>query len=175
MSDMRNIVVVPYDLHWPEMYRQEAARLSAVFGQNLIKMHHIGSTSIPGIYAKPVIDMMPLVRNIEQVETTNEAMIELGYSPKGENGIAGRRHFTKGDDAHRTHHVHSYEPDNPEVTWHLDLRDYLIAHPDEAQQYGNLKIELARQFPDDIIRYIEGKESFIKAIVAKARPWRELA
>jgi GrpB-like predicted nucleotidyltransferase (UPF0157 family) len=172
MGDMRNIVVVPYNPDWPEQFRREAAKIAAIFGPELISIHHIGSTSVPGLSAKPIIDMMPVVRDIEKVDMLNPAMIELGYVPKGENGIPGRRYFTKGGDANRTHHVHAYASGNPEVSRHLDFRDYLIAYPEEAQHYATLKAELARQFRNDIWGYMAGKDSFIKETLRKAQQWR---
>jgi GrpB-like predicted nucleotidyltransferase (UPF0157 family)/RimJ/RimL family protein N-acetyltransferase len=172
MGEMRHIVVVPYDPRWPEMFRREAAKISAVLAQELISIHHIGSTSIPGLSAKPIIDIMPVVRNIEKVEIFNSAMGQLGYEARGENGIPGRRYFRKGGDASRTHHVHTYEPTNPEVRRHLDFRDYLIAHPKEAQQYASLKTALAQQFPHDINGYMAGKDAFIREIIQKAHKWR---
>ena len=172
MRKRRKIVIVPYDPCWPAMYRAEAAQLSAIFGPELISIHHIGSTSIPGLSAKPIIDMMPLVRNIERVARFDSAMIQLGYEPMGENGIPGRRYFVRGGDLHRTHHVHTYAAGNPEVARHLDFRDYLIAHPEEAQEYTRIKQQLARQFPHDIDSYMAGKDVFIKEIIQKAQKWR---
>ena len=121
--------------------------------------------------AKPIIDIMPVVRDISKVETFNEGMIQLGYTPMGEYGIKGRRYFVKGADA-RTHQVHSYQPDNPEVKGHLDFRDYLIAHEDEARQYAKLKASLAEQHRYDIEAYTQGKATFIKDVLAKAQAWR---
>jgi GrpB-like predicted nucleotidyltransferase (UPF0157 family) len=172
MSDMRNVVVVPYDPDWPAQFRAEATQIAAIFGPELLSIHHIGSTAIPGLNAKPIIDIMPIVRDIEKVDLFNPAMIQLGYEPKGENDIPGRRYFVKGSDAHRTHHVHIYALDNAEVKRHLDFRDYLIVHPEEAEYYGSLKAELARQFPHDIFGYMAGKDGFIREIILKAQQWR---
>jgi GrpB-like predicted nucleotidyltransferase (UPF0157 family) len=169
---MRNIVVVEYDERWPEMFQQEAERLRAVFGPLLVDIHHIGSTSVPGLQAKPIIDMMPLVRDITQVDQLNEQMAALGYEAMGECGIPGRRYFRKGGNEHRTHHVHAFQADHPEtVDRHLAFRDYLRAHPDTAREYGELKARLAQQFPDDIYGYMEGKDSFVKEVERKALEW----
>ena len=173
MGDMRNIVVVAYNPSWPQMFEQEAAKLAAIFGDELLAIHHIGSTSIPGISAKPVIDMMPIVRDIKKVDAFNAAMIALGYEPKGENHIPGRRYFCKGGDEHRTHHVHTYEASNPEVKRHLDFRDYLRALPQVAEQYATLKLKLAQQFPHDIFAYMDGKDAFIRETIEKAHQWRK--
>lgn len=172
MGQMRNIIVVPYDPHWPEFYLHEAAQLRNAFDGFLVSIHHIGSTSIPGMAAKPVIDIMPVVRSLAQVDAMTPVMIRLGYQPKGESGITGRRYFVKGSDELRTHHVHVYKPDHPEVARHLDLRDYLRAHAGEAERYARLKVELARQFPQEIDRYMAGKDGMIKDIIRRAAEWR---
>ena len=172
MGDMRNIIIVPYNPRWPEMFQTEAKKINAVFGAELVAIHHIGSTSVPGLNAKPIIDIMPVVRDIEQVDQFNPAMVELGYEPKGEYGIPGRRYFRKGGDVHRTHHVHAFQEDNEEVTRHLIFRDYLIAHPHVAQQYAALKIEVAKQHPHDIYGYMDGKDAFIRETIQHAHQWQ---
>ncbi|HMJ64085.1 MAG TPA: GrpB family protein [Candidatus Binatia bacterium] len=166
---MRNIIVVPYDRLWVEEFRREAALISGILGAELLSIHHIGSTAIPGISAKPVIDVMPVVSDIQRVDAFSAAMERIGYCAKGEYGIAGRRFFVKGDDASRTHHVHTYEPDNPEVRRHLEFRNYLRAHPEDAQEYSRLKIQLAERFRDDIDGYMAGKDASIKSILLRAQ------
>ena len=88
---MRHIIVVPHDPAWAGAFEDEAALLRPVFGDNLVAMHHIGSTAIPGIHAKPVIDMLPVVKDIAAVDSLNPQMEALGYEPMGEYGIPGRR------------------------------------------------------------------------------------
>jgi GrpB-like predicted nucleotidyltransferase (UPF0157 family) len=169
---MRHIVVVPYDPAWPEMFEKEAAKIIALFGRELVAIHHIGSTAVPGLSAKPIIDMMPVVRDIERLVEFNPAMIRLGYEPKGEHSIPGRRYFVRGGDKNRTHHLHTFGLNHPEVARNLDFRDYLVAHPAEAGQYAALKEELARRFPHDIDGYMAGKDAFIREIIRKAQEWR---
>jgi GrpB-like predicted nucleotidyltransferase (UPF0157 family) len=169
---MRHIVVVRHNPVWPEMFGAESAKIAGVFGRELVAIHHIGSTSVPGLSAKPIIDIMPVVRDIERVAEFNPAMVRLGYEPKGEFGIPGRRYFVRGGDENRTHHVHTYGPDHPELAHHLDFRDYLRAHPGIAGEYAALKEELARQFPHDIEGYMAGKDAFIREIIQKAEKWR---
>ncbi len=172
---LRSVRVVPYQAGWPAMFREEAARLEAVFGPELIALHHIGSTSVPGLQAKPIIDMLPEVRDIEDVDGLNEALSRLGYQAWGEYGIAGRRYFSKGGEIHRTHQMHCFQHDNPGIERHIAFRDYLIAHPDEAEAYGRLKDALAQQFPTDIVGYMDGKDAFIKEMERKALAWRAAA
>lgn len=167
---MRKVVVVEYDPQWPEMFAAEAEKLKAVFGRELTAIHHIGSTSVPGLKAKPIIDIMPIVKDIGAVDRFNEAMIRLGYEPLGEFGIPGRRFFPKGGEK-RTHHVHVFQEGSKEALRHMAFRDYLRAHPEEAGQYGELKQRLAGRFPDDIESYMDGKDGFIKAMEQKALAW----
>jgi len=171
MRQQQEVIIVAYDCVWAERFCEEASRIASVFGRELLSVHHIGSTSIPGMSAKPVVDLMPVVRDISKVELFNQEMIQLGYTPMGEYGITGRRYFIKGAGV-RTHHVHSYQPDNPEVKWHLDFRDYLIAHEGEAREYAQLKARLAGQHHHDIEAYTEGKAAFIKSVLTKADAWR---
>ncbi|SFL36155.1 GrpB domain, predicted nucleotidyltransferase, UPF0157 family [Gracilibacillus orientalis] len=152
------------------MFKIEVEKLQTIFGKEIEDIHHIGSTSVPGIKAKPIIDIMPIVRDIRNVDKYNKAMQELGYNPKGENGISGRRYFQKGGD-NRTHHVHIYQLGSSEIKRHLAFRGYLISHPDEKQRYGDLKSKLAQQFPYDMESYINGKESMATEIESRALEW----
>lgn len=165
------VVVSEHDENWPGEFEAEAARLRGIFKEELTDIHHFGSTSVPGLKAKPIIDMMPLVKNIEKVDLYNDKMIDLGYEPLGEYGIEGRRFFRKGGDR-RTHHVHIFQFDHEkEITRHLAVRDYLRAHPEEANEYGALKQQLSKQFPEDMEAYINGKDRFVQELEQKALDW----
>ncbi|WP_088102089.1 GrpB family protein [Halalkalibacter urbisdiaboli] len=167
---MRKLVFTPYNQQWPSLFREEAKKIKKIFGNELIEIYHIGSTSINRLHAKPIIDMMPVVRNIKHVDLYNGAMTKLGYICKGENGIPGRRYFQKGGDI-RTHHVHVYENGNPHIERHLAFRNYLREHPQEAKAYGELKRKLAECFPNDITSYIKGKEALAIDIETRALEW----
>lgn len=167
---MRKVEVRPYDEQWGSMFEEESRRLYEIFGAEIIEIHHIGSTSVSRLPAKPIIDMMPVVRDIHRVNDYNTSMIAIGYESKGENGIAGRRYYQKGGD-HRTQHVHMYAWGNPEIKRHLAFRDYLREHPDVAQEYGSLKEKLSQRFPYDIESYIKGKELLVSEIERKAIAW----
>ncbi len=172
---LRKIEVVSYNPDWPRLFAEEAARLTAVFGPEIVAIHHIGSTAIPTIKAKPIVDMLVEVRDIEKIDAFNTTMSRLGYVPRGEYGIAGRRYFIKGDEIHRTHHIHMYRAGHPDIARHLDFRDYLIAHPEDAQEYSHLKEDLARRYPMDVASYMAGKDGLIKELDRKAKTWREAA
>lgn len=167
---MRRVEVTPYNEQWVQMYEEEAEKLRRIFGRQLIAIHHIGSTAVPGLDAKPIIDIMPVVRDITLVDEYNQPMRDIGYEPKGENGIPGRRYFQKGGDD-RTRHVHVFQVGSPQIERHLAFRDYLRAHPNEATEYGEMKRKLAREFPHDIDSYIQGKETLVKEIEQRALEW----
>ena len=117
------VEVVPYCTKWPEQYRQEAEAISQILGDKLVAIHHIGSTSVPGLAAKPIIDIMPVVHQIETVDTLSAGFEALGYEVMGEFGIPGRRYFRKGLEK-RTHQVHIFEQSDQEnILRHLAVRD----------------------------------------------------
>ncbi|MEN1969081.1 GrpB family protein [Lentibacillus sp. N15] len=167
---MRQVKITPYNEDWPTKFTKEANILEEIFGSEIVDIHHIGSTSIMGLKAKPIIDIMPVVKDINNVALFNDAMKQIGYEVKGENGLPGRRYFQKGGD-NRTHHVHIYERDHPDIKRHLAFRDYLRMHPDVAKQYGDLKEALTQRFPHDIASYIKGKEQLVLTIEKKALTW----
>lgn len=169
----RRIEVVPHDPRWAQQFQAEAVQLVEVLGTEVAAIHHIGSTAIPGIRAKPIIDVLVEVRDIEAVDAFNETLQERGYIPKGEHGIPGRRFFIKGTEEIRSHHIHIFERGDPEVNRHLDFRDYLRAHPEEARAYSDLKKELALRHPEDIESYVAGKDDLIKALDRRAQAWRQ--
>ncbi|MCM3744360.1 GrpB family protein [Sporosarcina luteola] len=167
---MRKVDVMPFSERWSLEYQKEAAVLQEIFGAEIIEIHHIGSTSVQGLSAKPIIDIMPVVKDLSQVDQYNASMAAIGYEAKGENAILGRRYFQKGGD-NRTHHVHIYEKGSPEIVRHLAFRDFLRVHPEKAKEYGDLKEKLARQFPYDIESYINGKAELAARIERKAVVW----
>ncbi|GKV56131.1 hypothetical protein NCCP2222_20780 [Sporosarcina sp. NCCP-2222] len=167
---MRKVEVLTYSDEWPLKFREAAKELQRVFGSELLAIHHIGSTSVVGLSAKPIIDIMPVVKEIARIDFFNQTMLELGYEAKGENGIVGRRYFQKGGDE-RTHHIHVYEEGSPEIGRHLAFRDYLREHPDMAEKYGELKEGLAKRYPRDVAAYIRGKEQLALEIEREALEW----
>lgn len=159
----RKIEVVEYDKSWPAMFESEADRIKHAMGSNCIEVHHIGSTSIPGLCAKPIIDLLPVVKDIQEVDKAKLAMESIGYEAKGEYGIAFRRYFQK-----ETHHIHVYQEGDPEISRYLKFRDWMRSHPSDAENYGKLKMELAKKFPHDILGYCNGKDAFVAKLDAKS-------
>jgi GrpB-like predicted nucleotidyltransferase (UPF0157 family) len=169
----RTIELTPYSPNWPTKFELEAQQLVKVFGDLLISIHHIGSTAIPGIKAKPIIDIMVVVQELEKVEDFNPEMIRLGYSPRGEAGIPGRRFFRKDSDGTRSHHVHIYARGHEAIQTQLNFRDYLRAHPEEALAYSRMKEALAVEYRYDSETYTESKTGFITEINQRAAQWRK--
>jgi GrpB-like predicted nucleotidyltransferase (UPF0157 family) len=153
------------------MFEDEAQFLSGVFGDEIIKFEHFGSTSVLGMNAKPVIDMMCLVKDIGKIDTFNNQMSLLGYDVAGEWGIQGRRLFRKGGEK-RTHHIHVYQYDNPQIERHLVFRDYLRTHPNEVERYKRLKDEMAQKY-DDTTYYSKAKKPFVSEMEQRALEWFE--
>ncbi|SCY10482.1 GrpB family protein [Alkaliphilus peptidifermentans] len=169
-QQVRIIEVVPYNPEWKEAFERESSKLKIILSEEIIDIHHVGSTSIPGISAKPVIDILIEVKDISKINSYNKLMENEGYIAKGEYGLEGRRFFLKGI-YNRTHHIHIYQVGNPEVTRHLNFRDYMIAHPKDAAAYGDLKNQLVEKFKHDIDGYCDGKDAFIKDIEIKSKEW----
>lgn len=169
---VRIIKVSPYNQKWKKKFDLESRNIKSIFNKEILAIHHIGSTAIPEISAKPIIDILVEVYNIDAIDNYNAKMITQGYIPKGESGIPRRRLFIKGSEELRTYHVHIFEKDNSEITRLLNFRDYLIAHPKAAQKYSKLKERLARENPENINGYLKGKDKFIKKIDKKAKDWR---
>lgn len=160
-----------YDTNWIQMYEDEAEILKCMFGDEIVKFEHFGSTAVPNMKAKPVVDMMCLVKDIKKIDLFNEQMERLGYDVAGEWGIPGRRLFRKGGND-RTHHIHIYQENHPQIKRHLVFRDYLRNHPDEVERYTCFKERLADQY-DDTALYSKAKKPFIQEMEQRALNWFE--
>ena len=165
---MQHVVVVPYDPLWESAFEKEAEKIRNVLGGECLAVHHIGSTAVKGLCAKPIIDIMPVVKEIGKVDAFDRGFEGLGYECMGEFGIAGRRYYRKGGDE-RTHQIHIFARESAhDIARHLAVRDYLRAFPEEAAAYGKLKISLALKFPYDIEGYCDGKDAFVRALESRA-------
>jgi GrpB-like predicted nucleotidyltransferase (UPF0157 family) len=167
------LVIEPYRESWKEDFEHEAGLVRAAFGPALIALHHIGSTAIRGIPAKPVIDMLAEFQSLEAADARAEQMTQLGYEVMGEFGIPGRRYYRKNNSTGaRTHQVHGFLTGSPDVVRHLAFRDYLCAHPGTAIEYGVLKLRLWSMFGDDLEAYIKGKTDFVVEMERRALEWK---
>ena len=174
-KDSRKVEVVPHNPAWRVTFLEDSKQIVLAMGENVVTIDHIGSTAIPNIYAKPIIDFLIEVKDIAKVDDRNPAMTALGYEAMGEFGIPDRRFFLKNSaSGKRTHHLHTFEAASPEIKRHLAFRDYTIAHPEVAQKYSELKRELAKTYPEDIQGYMNGKNGLIKEVKKKALEWQNL-
>ncbi|MGE7879261.1 GrpB family protein [Peribacillus muralis] len=163
----QQINIEKYNPNWISEFNQEKMRIMTVLHGHRLYIEHIGSTAI---HAKPVVDILAVVRSIDRVIHFNDKMERVGYKARGENGIAGRRFFSKGGDE-RSHHVHMFQTGHEDIARHLAFRDYMLAHPHEAERYSQLKLRLAAEFPIDMEEYVNGKNEFIKVIDERAKRW----
>jgi GrpB-like predicted nucleotidyltransferase (UPF0157 family) len=168
MSDaVFNLVIVEYDPRWPHLYDQERARVLAALGEAVDSVEHIGSTSVPGLPAKKIIDILVTVARLGAPEAYAERLASLGYTYFPELGNADRQAFGKGTP--HTHHIHIVQHGGEEHVRPIVFRDYLRAHPEAALRYAALKRELATCFHDDRRAYSAGKTAFVRSIEASAR------
>ena len=172
---MDEIEIVDYDPHWPTMFTEEEALLRrALDADLLIGVEHCGSTSISGMAAKPIIDILIAVRSLEEaLATVIEPLQRLGYVFWADNPKTDRMFFVKGMPpygARRTHHVHITEPTGEQWLKYLAFRDYLRIHPGQAQRYQTLKRDLAMTHPTDREAYTDAKTAFVEEILTKAKP-----
>ena len=166
-----NTFVVPHDPKWKSAFDAEARSLSAVASDCELTLHHIGSTAIPGILAKPIIDLLGVVADLDQLDACSEMIEILGYEAMGEFGIDGRRYFRKVDNGTRTHHLHVFAKGSPHIERHLAFRDYLRHHSDVAAKYSDLKASLTREKPATWSGYVDGKAPFVESVEKDAVLW----
>ena len=164
--------MVRYDPRWPVLFEEERARVEAAIGPWTLETEHVGSTAVPGLDAKPIIDIMVGVRSLEDSPVLVERLTGIGYEyvPEFEEDLPLRRYFRKAHRGRRTHQIHLVERTNAEW-WdrHILFRDYLREHPKTAHEYARLKHDLAVRFRDDREAYADAKTAFISAVVERAR------
>jgi GrpB-like predicted nucleotidyltransferase (UPF0157 family) len=168
------IVVSDYDPAWPVLFEDESARIRNALGALVLTVEHIGSTAVPGLPSKPIIDLLVGVRSFDEaMQRCIEPMQGLGdvYIPEYASWLPGELFFRKGPPGPWTHHVHLMETCHPRREAFLVFRDYLRTHPEAACAYANVKRGLAASSHDDIKAYRNGKSSFVEEATEKARAW----
>jgi len=167
-----DVTIVPHDPAWAAAFAGEARAVAAALPGIVVGVHHIGSTAIAGILAKPVLDILCLVTSLAALDGNADRLEALGYVAKGANGIEGRRFFRKADPAgRRTHHLHAFEPASRQVQRHLAFRDYMNSHPAKAAAYSALKAGLIAAGAVTREAYQSGKDAFVDAAAAEALAW----
>ena len=173
-----DVAIVPYDPRWPELFRREKAHLLSCLPAELIRrVEHFGSTAVPGLAAKPVVDLLVEVTDLQATRTRIAPLLESqGYDyfwrpTDGDDGPPFYAWFIKRDPGSgaRTHHIHMVEADFGEHWDRLLFRDYLIEHPRVAREYQDLKLHLASAWPHDRVAYTKGKTEFVVRVTEQAR------
>lgn len=164
----RNIVVLPYDKKWQQDFLDIKKELAAALGMSpeglALAIEHVGSTSVPGLSAKPIIDIDIVVKACD-VEAAIQVLAGIGYNHEGNLGIPGREAFGYSGKEHlQEHHLYLCPEDSPELKRHLAFRDYLRTHPLAVEEYSHIKLEAAKLFPHDIDGYINHKSPVIEKI-----------
>lgn len=161
------VILVDYDRHWPDLFEALRAPVVAVLGDLVIVVEHVGSTAVPGLAAKPIIDMDVVVPSAADIPGAIGRLATLGYVHRGDLGIAGREAFTAPAGTPR-HDLYVCAIDSEELRRHRLFRGYLLTHPEEARAYGALKTAAARRFGEDRAAYTEAKTRFVEAVLQRA-------
>lgn len=160
--------LVDYDPSWPAQFEEDKERILSAAKDNILGIEHIGSTSIQGLSAKPIIDIVVGIRDLNAVESLIEPLEQAGYEYVHKPELVNRRFFRKGPWGKGTTHVHVCEFKGEQWKEKLAFRDYLRANPDVRKEYEALKRELASRYEDDRPTYTSEKEPFIRKVIAKA-------
>lgn len=168
------VIIVEYNPRWPALYQEEKERILGLIGHRVVTIEHVGSTAVPGLGAKPIIDITIAVHHLTDAEECIEPLTSIGYEyhAEGEAGFPERRFLDKKPSGASTHHLHMVELTSDFWERHLLFRDFLRAHPEVAGQYYRLKQELAARYGEDRDGYTEAKTLFIEPVIARARVGR---
>jgi GrpB-like predicted nucleotidyltransferase (UPF0157 family) len=165
------IRIVDYDPAWPGRAREELERVADALGTVAVRLEHVGSTSVPGLGAKPIIDLQVSVADIERLVDFVGPLERLGYLFAPDPAFPDYHYFARPHARPRTHHLHVCQLGSHQELRHLAVRDYLCAHPDEAARYERLKRDLARRHPQDRLAYVAGKDAHMVTLEGRAVRW----
>jgi GrpB-like predicted nucleotidyltransferase (UPF0157 family) len=160
--------IVEYDPAWPGRAEAELRRIQEALGEVAVRVDHIGSTAVPGLAAKPILDLQIAVDALEPPERYVEPLTRIGYLFVPAPNSPDHHFFARPPERPRTHHVHVFEAGSERELRHLAVRDFLRAHPDEAERYAALKREVAARHPQDRLAYIDGKEVYMTGLEERA-------
>lgn len=170
MALKRGIVELEkFDEKWFDEYEKERVFLEGKLGNLAKEIHHVGSTSIRGLMAKSVIDILVAIDNLDNIKEIEDILEEYGYSNRGHQGVEDRYFFAKGPEDARTHYIHFVEKDNNTYYNLVLFKKYLIDHPEYITKYCDLKKDLAKKYPDERKMYTSGKSDFIRSVIELAK------
>jgi len=170
-SERRPVRIVDYDRRWPGLALVESARLADGMGAALIRVEHVGSTAVPGLGAKPIIDLCPVVTRLSDLDRRQKAVEALGYVWRGEFGVPERRFCSRDIAGLRRFQLHCFAEGAEELARMLAFRDFLRTHADEARGYAAEKRKAAAAHPSDILLYNDAKSSWIVSCRERAMAW----
>lgn len=163
--DVRHVIVVPYNPTWKSDFEKIKAELEPVISDLILGVEHVGSTSVEGLSAKPIIDIDVIIPDYSIFHDVAERLYAMGYIYEGNLGIEGREAFRYENKPHlQEHHLYVCPQDSKELRRHITFRNYLREHPEAAARYGKVKEEAAKLYPDDIEKYLEYKSPCIREI-----------
>lgn len=162
-----HVIVVPYDARWPRLFDATASELRRALGGAALEIHHVGSTAVVGLAAKPILDILVTIPDFQLGRSMADLLAGAGYEYRPDEDIPDRHFFRRHRGTARTHHVSLAEPDSTHVVATLRFRDALREDAALAGQYERLKLTLAERCPHDRRAYIEGKSDFVRAVLAR--------
>ncbi|MBO4477348.1 MAG: GrpB family protein [Lachnospiraceae bacterium] len=161
----KQVLVEKYDAAWAQDFRQIEQELKEALGDLALRIEHVGSTSVKGLSAKPIIDLDIVIPDYSRFDAVVAALETIGYNHEGDLGIPGREAFKYSGKEHlRRHHLYVCTETSEELKRHLAFRDYLRSHPEAVREYSRVKEEGAALYPEDIDKYIEYKSPCIEKI-----------
>ena len=158
-----------YNTKWAKEYEKEEKLLKKLLGKRIVEIHHIGSTSIPGLMAKPVIDILLVVDDLDHISEIEEILKDYDYENRGPQGVEDRMFFAKGPEDARTHYIHFTTKNSNTYVNQLYFKRYLLEHEDYLKKYCDLKKQLAEKYPTERKKYTSGKNDFITEVIKLAK------
>lgn len=158
-----------YNPEWKESYEKERDLLKKVLKDKIVGIEHVGSTAVPGLKSKPIIDICVAIKNLEDAVEFEEILKPYDYHFRGHQGVMDRYFYAKGPEENRTHYVHFETLESDSYQNHILFRDYLIKHPEYIEKYKKLKEELAEKYPEERSKYTAGKSEFIQSVIQLAK------
>ena len=166
----KGVTVVPYDSKWNDEFERIKLYLEKTLENRIIAIEHVGSTSIEGLYAKPIIDIDVIIKNYDNFQDVKHCLENLGYYHEGDLGIEDREAFGYADKHEfMTHHLYVCPLFSQELKRHIAFRDYLKTHKEDKEKYSEIKLQASKMYPTDIDSYIKTKSPYITEIYKKIR------
>ena len=175
MKPHRSYQLKNYNPNWANEFKKKAQLLRSIFGDEVIDIQHIGSTSIPGMMAKPQIDILVIVKDLTRVKNYYDAMSRAGFTPRGTDYVGvGDEYFTEdAPSGERVTSVHVFPQGHPKISEYLNLRDYLKNHKQDRDLYIETKKKLYQQHSENYAAYDSGKNEVIKTIIRRVNEWAQ--